>query len=284
MSNHPFEFPCETRASTLNHTREPESQQLPSEGLKAKEHLVNHRAREFLLENVREDALLETELLLLAFATGIQDATTFPDYHCFASNQTGNTVLLAVGAADISGDIFSMRNIGVSLALFIAGSLIMGQIGHLAGCRKRWWLILSSLIQTVMIFAASGLQYRYGVKENEHSVAMGVIALLAFSSGGQVAMARALQMTEITTAMATAAYVDLFLDVNLFRKRNRSRDRRILFLLSLFAGSFAGAFAYARVGSAFALLISAIGKLVVTVGFILNREKHEKENLDLDVV
>ncbi|PVH73403.1 DUF1275 domain protein [Cadophora sp. DSE1049] len=230
---------------------------------------VGRSFRDFLSENVGEDALLEAELLLLAFATGIQDATTFPDYQCFASNQTGNTVLLAVGAAGVTGDIFFMRNIGVSLAMFVAGSLIMGQIGHLAGCRKRWWLILSSVLQTAMIFAASGL------------IAMGVIALLAFSSGGQVAMARALQITEITTAMATAAYVDLFLDVNMLGKWNRSRDRRVLFLLSLFAGSFAGAFAYSRVGSAFALLISAIGKLVVTAGFVLNRKLEATQDIEL---
>ena len=67
-----------------------------------------------------------------------------------------------------------------------------------------------------MVFAASALQYRYSIVNDGHGVALSIIALLALSSGGQVAMARALQMTEITTAMATAAYVDLFIDVNLF--------------------------------------------------------------------
>ncbi|KAG4422195.1 hypothetical protein IFR04_004701 [Cadophora malorum] len=283
MSSSRFEYPQESPAAPEDITQELESQQHPVEALVnlEKKSRLKHRLRDFFSENVREDALLETELLLLAFATGIQDATTFPDYQCFASNQTGNTVLLAVGAAGVTGDIFSMRNIGVSLALFVAGSWIMGQIGHLAGCRKRWWLILSSVLQTAMIFAASGIQYRFGVKENEHIIAMGVIALLAFSSGGQVAMARALLMPEITTAMATAAYVDLFLDVNLFGRANRSRDRRVLFLLSLFAGSFAGAFAYSRVGSAFALLISAIGKLVVTVGFVLNKRLEARQDVEM---
>lgn len=246
----------------------------------AKQPRLRPRLYKFLSADVREDVLLEAELLLLAFATGIQDATTFPDYHCFASNQTGNTVLLAVGVAGISGDVFSMRNIGMSLAMFVAGSWIMGQIGHITGCRRRWWLIVSSVLQTAMIFAASGLQYRFGVKEEYHSVNMGVIALLAFSSGAQVAMVRALQMTEITTAMATAAYVDLFLDVNMFAWDNRPRNRRVLFLLSLFAGSFAGAFAYARVNSAFALLISAVGKVLVTFAIFMNKKIDEKHDVD----
>lgn len=87
-------------------------------------------------------------------------------------------------------------------------------------------------------------------------------------------------MTEIITALAIAAFVDLFLDVNLFGNVYRSRDRRILFLLSLFARSFIRAFTYPRVGSTFALLISAIRKLIVTVAFILNKKIDLKEDLE----
>jgi hypothetical protein len=98
-----------------------------------------------------------------------------------------------------------------------------------------------------------------------------VIALLAFSSGGQVAMARSLNITEITTAMATAAYVDLFIDQKLLKWRNRGRNRRALFLIMLFAGSFAGAFAYKTMGSPFVLLMSSVGKVVVLGAFFFNR-------------
>lgn len=35
---------------------------------------------------------------MLSFATGIQDAIAYPDFSCFASNQTGNTIILAIGA------------------------------------------------------------------------------------------------------------------------------------------------------------------------------------------
>ncbi|KAL2356380.1 hypothetical protein BJ546DRAFT_512978 [Cryomyces antarcticus] len=224
----------------------------------------------FLTRNVREDAFLESELLLLAFATGIQDGTTYPDFLCFASNQTGNSVLLAVGLTKLGRAPINLSNVGVSLSLFIAGGWIMGQLGNAFGCRRRLWLLASSLLQTAMVFAAAGILYRLEVAETG-PVALGVIALLAFSSGGQVAMARSLKITEITTAMATAAYIDLLIDPELFKARNRPRNRRALFLISLVAGSFAGAFAYARVNSAFALLISACGKLVVTFAFFFNQ-------------
>ena len=52
--------------------------------------------------------------------TGIQDATTFPDYHCFASNQTGNTIFLtlAIILPSLNGEMFITSNIGVALAFF----------------------------------------------------------------------------------------------------------------------------------------------------------------------
>jgi hypothetical protein len=43
-----------------------------------------------------------------------------------------------------------------------------------------------------------------------------VTALLAFASGGQVAMARTVNVPEITTAMVTSAYIDLLVDHELF--------------------------------------------------------------------
>ena len=80
--------------------------------------------------------------------------------------------------------------------------------------------------------------------------------------------------------MATAAWVDLVIDPRLLapRTENRPRNRRLGFLAALAAGSLAGA-AIARsaddaqgypTGSAVALLVSAAGKLLVTVMYLFN--------------
>jgi len=53
--------------------------------------------------------------------------------------------------------------------------------------RKRWWLLTSSLLQTLLVFAAAGLQYRYGVGA-EGKLGPLIIALLALAGGAQVAM------------------------------------------------------------------------------------------------
>ncbi|ATZ56056.1 hypothetical protein BCIN_12g05930 [Botrytis cinerea B05.10] len=229
------------------------------------------RLKQFLQTVVRDDLLIECQLLLLSFSIGIQDAASFPDYHCFASNQTGNTVLLAAGAAKLTA-LFSLSNIGTSLSMFVLGAFLLGQLGNHLGPRKRWWLILTSVFQTALVFAAAALQYSGpNPVEATGPTALAVLSLLAFSSGAQVAMARGLQITEITTAMATAAYVDVLIDEKLFVKRNRKRNRRIAFLFSLFIGSFAGAFAYKARGSAFALVVSGVGKAVVSISLVVNK-------------
>lgn len=84
-------------------------------------------------------------------------------------------------------------------------------------------------------------------------------------------MARGLGITEITTAMATAAYVDLVADPKLLVRQNRKRNRRIAFLVTLTLGAFAGAFAHRRVNSAFGLLLSSGIKVGVMVAMGFNR-------------
>ncbi len=217
--------------------------------------------------------------------TGIQDATTFPDYHCFASNQTGNTIFLtlAVILPSLNGEMFVTSNIGVALALFLAGGWLTGQLGHLVAehGRKRWWLILCNLVQTTLVLIAAGVQFRYGVELSDAS-ALVTIGLLAFASGSQVVQSRSLCMTEISTAMATAAWVDLIIDPHLFSgfKDNKGRNRRLSFLLALVAGGFTGAALYRYAGSAMALLVSGVGKAVVTVGWMAVPGEMMEEGVD----
>jgi len=87
-----------------------------------------------------------------------------------------------------------------------------------------------------------------------------------------------LQMTEITTANATSAYVDCFIDRDLYSFYNRPRNRRLLFLTSLFVGSFAGAYIYKARGSAVTLFICAGIKTLAVSGFFFNKEYVEKDD------
>ena len=78
--------------------------------------------------------------------------------------------------------------------------------------------------------------------------------------------------------MATAAWVDLMIDPHLFQVRgtNRGRNRRISFLLALVAGGFLGATLYRFAGSDHALMVSAVGKMVVGMAYLfVPAEKHD---------
>lgn len=77
--------------------------------------------------------------------------------------------------------------------------------------------------------------------------------------------------------MATAAYVDLLVDPKLGSVRNHQRNRRVLFISMLAVGSFIGAFAATNINSAFALLLSAILKAIVSVLFYFNRRERDEQ-------
>lgn len=198
--------------------------------------------------------------------------------HAVVSNQTGNTVLIAVSALSLIGErsetnfLLPLPHVLTSLFLFIAGTLAAGQYAAHARCGfKRWWLLLSNTIQTFLSLGASLVLYLHRDSPNDSPSLLGAIAMLAFSSGMQVAMSRQLRMAAIPTAQATAAYVDLLIDRRLFvgLKDNRGRNERACFILALFAGSFAGAGAY-RVSVALTLLVSGLIKAVVTGMFLFN--------------
>lgn len=222
--------------------------------------------------NLSVGFLLEVQLIVLTFCIGIQDAISYPDFQCFASNQTGNSVVLAIGVAGHGGNLFSISNVGLSLGMFLGGALITGQLANFAGPRGRGWIFISHVAQTIMTFAAAAL---HSVTDDDGTgpASKGTLALLAFASGAQVACMRPFKIQEITTAMATAAWIDFLIDSNLLALKNRSRDRRAAFLISLVAGSFAGAFMRSKIGSPNALFVSAAGKMLISLTFLLNREE-----------
>ncbi|MCJ1315233.1 hypothetical protein MMC15_000549 [Xylographa vitiligo] len=205
------------------------------------------------------------------------DVVTFPDYHVFASNQTGNTALLAVGALSIGGSIISLQHVGVSLGFFAAGGLVSGQLGNLFGCQRRSWLIATNVVQTALGFGAAVLHAHTDKSPNE-ATDLVIIGLLAFASGGQVAMARTVHVPEVTTAMVTSAYIDFLVDPKMLILNNRPRSRRIVFVCCLILGSFIGAIAYIYVNLSFALYISALGKLLVCIALLFNRGENSLAN------
>ncbi|KAK5663411.1 hypothetical protein OQA88_3840 [Cercophora sp. LCS_1] len=270
----------DSQETTPTVSRQPsfESSQRPS---LPPQHSTASKAWSYMNGRIKANTFAEFELVLLTFCIGLQDAISFPDFHCFASNQTGNTVflMLAIVLPEMNGEMFVTANIGVALGFFLASAWLTGQLGHIIGPRRRIFIITCHFLQTCLVFAAAALQYtgKGGVVELSGPRTLVAIGLLATAAGSQVVLSRALGMTEISTAMATAAWVDLVVDKNLCAKANRSRNRRLAFLGSLVLGTIAGAFIFKTVGSPAALAVSGAGKLLVTGMFMFNPVEEEDD-------
>lgn len=167
----------------------------------------------------------------------------------------------------LNGDMFVTSNIGMALGVFLGAGWLTGQLSHLVGPRKRWWLILCNLLQSGSVLGAAAIEFRHG-SGRDGAVALSVVGLLAFAAGSQVVQSRSLAIPEISTAMATAAWVDLVIDRKLLTLRNRPRNRRVAFLFSLALGAVTGAGVLRTAGSATAVAVSGSGKLLVTVMYL----------------
>ncbi len=182
--------------------------------------------------------------------------------------------MLAIILPELNGSTFITANTGVALGLFLAAGWLTGQLSHIIGPRCRLWLIFSNFIQTCLVFASAAIQHVYGT-EDRGTNALIIIALLAFASGSQVVQSRSMAMTEISTAMATAAWVDLVMDPKLFELKNRSRNRRLAFLIVLALGALLGAYIYKSAGSSVAIAVSGAGKFLVTIMYFFNGSEEE---------
>ena len=185
----------------------------------------------------------------------------------FRRNNADSEILKAL---NIGGGIVNLKHVGVSLGTFVGGGFLFGQLGNFCGSEKRYWLLLTNMFQTALVFAAAGMHSHTDAAGGSNSYDLGIIALLAFASGAQVALARSVHIPEITTAMVTSAYIDLLIDPRITKKHNRSRNRRFFFVFCLVLGSFIGAIAYRYVSPALALYLSAIGKAVVCIAMLFN--------------
>jgi uncharacterized membrane protein YoaK (UPF0700 family) len=217
-------------------------------------------------------------LLCLTFVTGIQDAISFIDYRCLHSAQTGNTVLLGVSVflRDRTDYRPAIANAATSLACFFSGAYLTGQLGGIFGHRTRAWQFGVGIAQTSMLVGVACVQYTHAIRERGFWTRI-ALALLAGQSGSQIAAARAWNIPEITTAMATAAWVDLARDEKLWHLRNTSRDRRMLFFMLLVAGCMMGAFLRLRIGSPSSLVVSVSIKALVHFSFLFARVDGEGE-------
>lgn len=173
-------------------------------------------------------------------------------------------------------------NSGVSIATFLVFGLIAGQLGNKVGQFKRWWLLVTSLFQTILIFIAGALTYTNILTLGTKIGNVIMLFFLASSGGLQVSMARNLSR-EVPTAMLTSPFIDLLADENLFafkirHKNVRSRNLRTIYIILMFGGSFVGAFMHRRYGSPITILFAAGCRAVITFTFLFNKIQPQNQS------
>lgn len=258
------------------------------------------RARGYLSASPSRRSL-QAHLLFISFATGLLDASTYSDFGIFASNQTGNSIIILVEAiasvrngVNVGGSVEPSEErgtllitVGVSLASFLLFGTIFGQIAARLHCNTtRAWLLFSTLVQSFFLLVPAILLQVGALSVTPSSASSSssattkrlhnaiTILLLAASAGIQIAMSRSLSMPEIPTAMMTSVYADIIIDVNLFTpsissQGVRKRNVRLAYVFMLALGTVVGALVWVYQGStavvwvAFALRMGNVALIAV---------------------
>ena len=195
----------------------------------------------FFRQTIASDNLL-LPLFIVTFTTGLLDASTFSSFNVFASNQTGNAILLTLAAANSAP--VELHNTAASLGGFLLCGLLAGKLGNLLGTRNRLWLLLSNLVQLVILLTTTILSsHALAVLPAQHRASQWItLLLLASSAGFQVAMAKTSGVQEVPTAMLTSPFIEFATDKSLYKgwragKCVKSRNRRAVYISCLMGGS-----------------------------------------------
>lgn len=133
--------------------------------------------------------------------------------------------------------------------------------------RRRWVLVASLAVQFVFIVAAAVI---VTFRPFSTSTDLVPIALVAFQSSGQAVLSRILKYNALTSVVLTSNYCDLFMDTELFARRNSDRDQRVIAPVLLVAGAIAGGrFAHSEAGIGGALWTSAGLKLLIAIAWAI---------------
>ncbi|KAH6971141.1 hypothetical protein BKA56DRAFT_558529 [Ilyonectria sp. MPI-CAGE-AT-0026] len=247
---------------------------------------MNHWRQGFL-SLLRDDVSLswaDIPMLACSYISGLIDSVAFNATSVFVSMQTGNTIFLALGAANLpSGESLMWVGALVSLCAFWLGCYFFSSSRYFYP-RRKITLSICFLLQAILIFIAA----LYSLLEsNSHqqateeqaserkAVGLGldlvVVALLAFQSSGQIVLSRVLGFNEIPTNVVTSLYCDLLSDHNLFAPltANVKRNRRVVAVVLLLVGGISGGWLQRRqAGIAGCLWIAGFIKLGIAFGWL----------------
>jgi uncharacterized membrane protein YoaK (UPF0700 family) len=176
-------------------------------------------------------------LISMTLVTGLVDAFSYLVLgHVFVANMTGNVVFLGFALAGAPG--FSVGASLAAMAAFAVGALAGGRFG--AWHRDHRGRLHSSAAAVQALFLASAV-----ILAVEGSLSpwfrYGLVAALGISMGLQNASARKLAVPDLTTTVLTLTITGIAADSALAGGSGAKAGRRLLSVVTMLAGAFAGA-------------------------------------------
>lgn len=227
------------------------------------------------------------------FTTGLVDSVAFSTFSCFVAMQTGNTVFVGLGISGLPVNTprYSWTRSLIAIFCFCLGAFFFANCHRLFGPLKRWVLISSFMLQTLLIAITAILATTKAVKGDRIDaskfpwVDLCPIALLAFQSAGQVVASRMLRYNAMPTVVLTSLYCDLMSDPHLLTAglfEDADRNRRAASAVMLFAGATSGgALSKTWIGFAGVMWIATGLKAIMVLAWILWKQKKPKERVVL---
>jgi uncharacterized membrane protein YoaK (UPF0700 family) len=210
-------------------------------------------------------------LLVLTAATGVIDAVSILALgRVFVANMTGNVVFLGMALANAPG--FSLAASLAAIAGFLLGAFAGGAVlRRRDGHRGR---LLRDIGGVELALTAAALVLTAIAPTAAVSLTV-VAALLAIAMGLQNTVARQLAVPDLTTTVLTMTLTGLAADIR-SSGGNATITRRLLAVLTMFAGALTGALLvlHAPLPWALALVVVLLG-VVVLVAFLRSRRTEQ---------
>lgn len=206
-------------------------------------------------------------LVGMTLVTGLVDAFSYLVLgHVFVANMTGNVVLLGFALAGTPG--FSIT---ASLAAFVVGAIVGGQLGSLVGAHRARLLSRATILQDAFLGLAVVLALLSGVPMSS-GWRYGLIVSLAIAMGIQNATARRLAVADLTTTVLTLTITGIAADSSLLGRKGSKAGRRLVVVAAMLVGAIIGAAFVIHGHIALPLIVALVVIVVVaTVASVLTK-------------